>query len=68
MAGAAADTRKTSGAARNTARARELSAGTAADTRHAALTARTAAGAAVHPAGAAVAARESQPPPPGSCL
>lgn len=57
VAGAAPDTRKTSGAARDTARARELSAGTAADSGNAALTARTAAGTAVYPAGAAVAAR-----------
>jgi hypothetical protein len=54
VAGAAADTRKTSGTARDTARTRELSAGTAADTRHAALPTRTAARSIELPAGAAV--------------
>lgn len=56
VAGAAADTRKTSGAARDAARTRELPAGAAADSRHAALPARTAARSIELPARAAVAA------------
>jgi hypothetical protein len=55
VAGAAADARKTSGAAGHATRAGELAAGATADTRHAALSTRTATGAAELAAGATVA-------------
>ena len=57
VAGAAADARKTSGAARHAAGTRELAAGATADTRNAALSTRTATGTIVLAAGATVAAR-----------
>jgi hypothetical protein len=55
MAGAATDTRKTSGTTRHATRTPELATGTATDTRDAALPARTATGTEVLATGAAVA-------------